>query len=79
MRLRWYSCCFSDESVSYITTCSQGAALGVPLVAIFAGSKPNLTGPVGSGPLAVLGAQGAAPSVEEVEEAVERIMKKDKT
>jgi heptosyltransferase-1 len=51
----------------------------VPLVAIFAGSKPNLTGPVGSGPLAVLGAQGAAPSVEEVEEAVERIMKKDKT
>ena len=36
------------------------AALGVPLVAIFAGSKPGLTGPVGYGPLAVLGAQGAA-------------------
>ena len=31
------------------------AALGVPLVAIFAGSKPDLTGPVGYGPLAVLG------------------------
>jgi heptosyltransferase-1 len=49
------------------------AALGVPLVAIFSGSKPHLTGPVGSGPLAVLGAQGAAPSVEAVKEAVESI------
>jgi heptosyltransferase-1 len=49
------------------------AALGVPLVAIFAGSKPGLTGPVGSGPLAVLGAQGEAPSVEAVAEAVARI------
>jgi heptosyltransferase-1 len=47
------------------------AALGVPLVAIFAGSKPSLTGPVGSGPLAVLGTQGAPPTVEAVREAVE--------
>jgi len=49
------------------------AALGVPLVAIFAGSKPGLTGPVGHGPLAVLGAEGAAPSVEAVAEAVAKI------
>ena len=49
------------------------AALGVPLVAIFAGSKPDLTGPVGYGPLAVLGAEGAAPSVEAVKDAVARI------
>jgi heptosyltransferase-1 len=49
------------------------AALGVPLVAIFAGSKPRLTGPVGSGPLAVLGAQGAPPAVDEVIEALHRI------
>jgi len=49
------------------------AALGVPLVAIFAGSKPGLTGPVGHGPLAVLGAEGAAPSVEAVVEAVAKI------
>jgi heptosyltransferase-1 len=49
------------------------AALGVPLAAIFAGSKPGLTGPVGSGPLAVLGAEGAEPSVDEVWEAVETI------
>ena len=49
------------------------AALGVPLVAIFAGSKPSLTGPVGSGPLAVLGAEGKPPSVEAVTDAVARI------
>ena len=42
------------------------AALGVPLVAIFAGSKPGLTGPVGRGPITVLGAEGAPPSVEDV-------------
>ena len=49
------------------------AALGVPLVAIFAGSEPGLTGPVGSGPIAVLGRQGAPPSVSEVHEALQRI------
>jgi heptosyltransferase-1 len=49
------------------------AALGLPLVAIFAGSKPSLTGPVGSGPLAVLGAEGKPPSVEAVTDAVARI------
>ncbi len=46
------------------------AALGVPLVAIFAGSRPELTGPVGSGPLTVLGAPGAPPAVDEVIAAV---------
>ena len=51
------------------------AALGVPLVAIFAGSKPGLTGPVGSGPIAVLGAEGAAPSVEAVRGAVEGLLR----
>ena len=49
------------------------AALGVPLVAIFAGSEPELTGPMGRGPLAVVGTQGSPPSVETVMEAVERI------
>jgi heptosyltransferase-1 len=48
------------------------AALGVPLVAIFAGSKPQLTGPVGRGPLTVLGADGAAPSADEVIAALQR-------
>jgi heptosyltransferase-1 len=46
------------------------AALSVPSVAIFTGSKPHLTGPVGNGPLAVLGAQGRSPDVEEVAEAL---------
>jgi heptosyltransferase-1 len=49
------------------------AALGVPLVAIFAGSKPALTGPVGQGPIVVLGADGAPPSVEAVAAAVAEI------
>ncbi len=49
------------------------AALGVPLVAIFAGSDPSLTKPVGSGPLAVLGAQGLPPAVEAVAGAVARL------
>jgi heptosyltransferase-1 len=50
------------------------AAFGVPLVAIFAGSQPDLTGPVGSGPLAILGAQGAPPTLAAVADAVEAIM-----
>jgi heptosyltransferase-1 len=49
------------------------AALGVPLVAIFGGSDPSLTKPVGSGKLVVLGAEGAPPSVEAVRAAVEVI------
>jgi lipopolysaccharide heptosyltransferase I len=49
------------------------AAFGVPLVAIFAGSRPGLTGPAGSGPIAVLGAEGAPPSVDAVSGAVEKV------
>jgi len=49
------------------------AAFGVPLVAIFAGSKPSLTGPVGRGPITVLGTQGASPSVDDVNEAVKKL------
>jgi heptosyltransferase-1 len=50
------------------------AALGVPLVAIFLGSEPGLTGPMGQGPMAVLGAKGAPPSVAEVGEAVTQMV-----
>jgi heptosyltransferase-1 len=49
------------------------AALGVPLVAIFTGSDPRLTKPVGNGPLAVLGTQGETPSMKSVVDAVERL------
>jgi heptosyltransferase-1 len=49
------------------------AALGVPLVAIFLGSEPGLTGPMGQGPMVVLGARGAPPSVAEVVESVKQL------
>ena len=49
------------------------AALGVPLVAIFTGSTPGLTGPVGAGRMVVLGAPGNSPAPAEVARAVERI------
>jgi heptosyltransferase I len=51
------------------------AALGVPLVAIFTGSEPDLTGPVGSGPLAILGTNGAPPAVDAVIDAVEKVVR----
>jgi heptosyltransferase-1 len=49
------------------------AALAVPLVAIFVGSRPELTRPVGSGPIEVLGGKDAPPSMDEVAAAVERV------
>ncbi|MGI8527018.1 MAG: lipopolysaccharide heptosyltransferase I [Pseudolabrys sp.] len=49
------------------------AALSVPLVAIFGGSEPRLTGPVGAGLLEVVGAKGAMPSAIEVVAALGRI------
>lgn len=49
------------------------AALGVPLVAIFCGSKPQLTGPMGSGPMEILGDKGHAPSVDDVLAAVKKV------
>ena len=52
------------------------AALGVPLVAMFPASEPGLTGPVGSGPIAVLGGPGAPPSVAEVMAAAGRVRRK---
>ena len=51
------------------------AALGVPVVAIFAGSKPALTGPIGRGRLSILGDDGKPPSVDSVVEAVETIIR----
>jgi heptosyltransferase-1 len=50
------------------------AAYGVPLVGIFTGSDPALTGPVGSGPLKVLGGVSARPGVNEVIAAVEAVL-----
>lgn len=49
------------------------AAFGVPLVAIFTGSNPGLTGPVGNGRITVLGANSVLPSVDAVVDAVAKI------
>jgi heptosyltransferase-1 len=49
------------------------AALGVPLVAIFAGSEPGLTGPMGSGPIAVVGGRHKQVAVAEVIAALESL------
>ena len=50
------------------------AALGVPVVGIFVGSEPALTGPMGRGPIAVVGGKGVMPSVAEVVSALDRLM-----
>jgi heptosyltransferase I len=49
------------------------AALGVPLVAIFIDSEPGLTGPMGAGPIAVVGGKGAAPEPAEVLRALDGV------
>jgi heptosyltransferase-1 len=42
------------------------AALAVPLVGIFVGSEPGLTGPMGRGSIAIIGRKGAMPATGEV-------------
>ncbi|HKA79297.1 MAG TPA: lipopolysaccharide heptosyltransferase I [Xanthobacteraceae bacterium] len=49
------------------------AALGVPLVAIFTASEPGLTGPMGHGPIVVVGGKHERASVSEVVDAFERL------
>jgi heptosyltransferase I len=50
------------------------AAFGVPLVAIFVSTRPGLTGPMGPGPIEIVGGEGTMPSVGEVMRAFERVM-----
>ena len=47
------------------------AALGVPLVGIFVGSEPGLTGPMGHGPIAIVGRNGTSPDTSEVLRALD--------
>jgi heptosyltransferase-1 len=51
------------------------AAMQVPLVAIFAGSEPGLTGPVSAGPMAILGGKDQPPSVAAVANAVRDVLR----
>lgn len=50
------------------------AALAVPLVGIFIGSDPGLTGPMGSGAIAVVGRKGLTPTPAEVLRACDRVL-----
>jgi heptosyltransferase I len=49
------------------------AALGVPLVGIFLGSEPGLTGPMGRGPIRIVGGKGVLPATDEVLRAVDEL------
>jgi len=50
------------SSASILGSFISAAALGVPLVAIFTASEPGLTGPMGQGPIAVVGGKHKQPS-----------------
>ncbi len=50
------------------------AALDVPVVGIFVGSEAGLTGPIGTGPIAVVGGKGQSPSVADVLDALDRVL-----
>ena len=50
------------------------AAYAVPLVAIFTGSDPTLTGPCGSGMMRSVGTKGSVPQVAEVLYAVRNVV-----
>ncbi|HEY8267409.1 MAG TPA: lipopolysaccharide heptosyltransferase I [Xanthobacteraceae bacterium] len=49
------------------------AALGVPLVGIFVASEPGLTGPMGRGPIEIVGAMDEPPFVAQVTTAIENV------
>jgi len=50
------------------------AAYRVPLVGIYVSTDPGLTGPVGSGPMSVLGGKSGAPSARQAIEATEKLL-----
>jgi len=50
------------------------AALGVPLVGIFLAGDPARTGPMGAGPIAIVGGPGKLPAVGDVVAALERVV-----
>ncbi|OQW58721.1 MAG: lipopolysaccharide heptosyltransferase I [Proteobacteria bacterium SG_bin9] len=50
------------------------AAYGVPLIAIFIATEPGLTGPVGQGPIRVLGGKGVYPSFVQAIAAAEALL-----
>lgn len=49
------------------------AAYSVPLIAVFLATEPGLTGPVGNGPMTVIGGKGIYPSFERAIEAAQKL------
>lgn len=49
------------------------AAYGVPLIAVFLATDPGLTGPVGNGPITVVGGKADYPSFKRATEAVKAL------
>ena len=49
------------------------AALSVPLVGIFVASEPGLTGPMGRGPIEIVGTMDEPPFVAQVTTAIEKV------
>jgi heptosyltransferase-1 len=50
------------------------AALGVPLAAIFVGSEPGLTGPMGQGRIEIVGGKAQVPSIDDVSSVLARLL-----
>ena len=50
------------------------SALTVPLAAVFVGSEPALTAPIGRGPIAVVGGKGENPSPGDVMAAIDGLI-----
>jgi len=46
----------------------------VPLVGVFVGSEPGLTGPMGQEPIAIVGGKNEVPSVSDVTGALAHIL-----
>lgn len=55
------------------------AAFGVPLVALFLASNPDLTGPVGNGPIAIVDGRGRSVAANEVIQALEKVWPPEST
>jgi heptosyltransferase-1 len=50
------------------------AAYAVPLIGVFIATDPKLTGPIGSGPIEIVGGTGDYPGYARAEEAAERLL-----
>ncbi len=66
-----FDSCAAESGAEGLKVLIAAAAYGVPLLAVFLATDPGLTGPVGSGPIVILGGKGAEPAFGEAIAAVE--------